>query len=99
MNNMRGSCMTCICIGNFCFTGTNLTKRFQDQFHPMLISDDMSLLSSDSTIIRMPLSSKYVNEGESGCKRIKQIFDRFIAHASSALLFLKSVLQVILLSV
>ncbi|WCJ40041.1 Zinc finger C3HC4 type (RING finger) family protein [Euphorbia peplus] len=77
----------------FSLIGTNLTERFCDQFNPMLIGENTSLI--DCTIIRMPLSSKCVKDGlELGLNRIKQIFDRFMEHASSTLIFLKSVLQV-----
>ena len=50
---------------------------------------------SDSTIIRMPLSSACLKDGlESGIERIKEISSKFLDHASRSLLFLKSVLQV-----
>lgn len=79
----------------FALTGTNLTERFCDQFHPMMIDTNMPWSSSDSTIIRMPLSSECLKDGmEIGLKRIKQITDRFLEHASRSLLFLKSILQV-----
>lgn len=77
------------------FTDTDLTKRFNDQFSPMLINKETSVSSSNSMVIRMPLSSKCRKEEESDCLRVKHIFDRFMHHASSSLLFLKSVLQVI----
>ncbi|XP_077231071.1 zinc finger, C3HC4 type (RING finger) family protein [Tasmannia lanceolata] len=79
----------------FSLIGTNLTERFRDQFHPMLIRQNVSLSSSDSTVIRMPLSSERKTEGsESSCKKVKQMFNRFIENGSTTLLFLKSVLQV-----
>ncbi|KAM4120132.1 hypothetical protein ACJW30_03G110200 [Castanea mollissima] len=79
----------------FSLIGTNLTQRFSDQFSPMMIGQNMSWSSSDSTIIRMPLSPECMKDGlESGLKRIKQITDRFLEHASRTLLFLKSILQV-----
>ena len=44
----------------------------------------------------MPLSPECMKDGlESGLKRIKQITDRFLEHASRTLLFLKSILQVL----
>jgi sacsin len=62
----------------------------------MMIGQNMSWSSSDSTIIRMPLSSECLKDGlENGLKRIKQITDRFLEHASRTLLFLKSILQVL----
>ncbi|KAJ0963933.1 hypothetical protein J5N97_029055 [Dioscorea zingiberensis] len=78
---------------SFSLLGTDLTQRFRDQFIPMLIDKETQLASSDSTIIRMPLSSKLMNELETGCDRVRKIFDRFIHQASATLLFLKSVLQ------
>ncbi|XP_057960552.1 uncharacterized protein LOC131152729 isoform X2 [Malania oleifera] len=79
----------------FSLIGTNLTQRFRDQFNPMLIDQNMAWSSSDFTVIRMPLSSEFMKEGlEHGSKRIKQIFDRFLEHASISLLYLKSVFQV-----
>ncbi|XP_024933308.3 uncharacterized protein LOC107406217 isoform X3 [Ziziphus jujuba] len=83
----------------FSLTGTNLTERFHDQFYPMYLGQNMPWLSSDSTIIRMPLSSECLKDGlEFGLRRIKQITDRFLEHASRTLLFLKSVMQVSLLT-
>ncbi|KAF2301861.1 hypothetical protein GH714_029947 [Hevea brasiliensis] len=79
----------------FSLIGTNLTKRFCDQFNPMLIGEKTSWSSLDSTIIRMPLSSECLKDGlELGLRRVKQIYDRFIENASGMLIFLKSVLQV-----
>ncbi|PRQ41414.1 putative transcription factor C2H2 family [Rosa chinensis] len=79
----------------FSLTGTNLTDRFRDQFNPMLIGHSMPWPSSDSTIIRMPLSSEcLINELEFGLRKIKQITERFLEHSSRSLLFLKSVMQV-----
>lgn len=63
----------------------------------MIIDKETQLVSSDSTVIRMPLSVKFMNELETGGNRVMKIFDRFIHQASSTLLFLKSVLQVCLL--
>lgn len=71
-----------------------MTDRFRDQFNPMLIGHNMSWPSSDSTIIRMPLSSECF---ELGSRRIKQISDRFMEHSSRSLIFLKSVMQVLLM--
>nr|CAD1821120.1 unnamed protein product [Ananas comosus var. bracteatus] len=78
----------------FSLSGTNLVERFRDQFYPMLVTKEISLSSSNSTVIRMPLSSKCLKELETVSKRVKQIFDRFMQHSSSTLLFLKSILQV-----
>ncbi|KAK9274895.1 hypothetical protein L1049_022149 [Liquidambar formosana] len=79
----------------FSLMGTNLTERFHDQFHTMLIGQNMPWSLADSTVIRMPLSSECMKDGlEIGLKRIKQIFDRFLEHSSRTLLFLKSVVQV-----
>ncbi|WOK94827.1 sacsin [Canna indica] len=78
----------------FSLKDTDLTERFRDQFSPMLINKETSMSSSNSIVIRMPLSSKCRQEEESDCLRVKNIFDKFMHHASSALLFLKSVLQV-----
>ncbi|KAK9115561.1 hypothetical protein Sjap_014508 [Stephania japonica] len=74
---------------------TKLTERFYDQFSPMLIGQNMPWAISDSTVIRMPLTSHCTKDGlENGTKKIKVVFDRFMEHASRVLLFLKSVLQV-----
>ncbi|XWS54336.1 hypothetical protein CRYUN_Cryun10bG0081200 [Craigia yunnanensis] len=79
----------------FSLIGTSLTERFRDQFIPMLIDQKMPWSSSDSTIIRMPLSPECLKDGlELGLKRVNQIIDRFLEHASRMLIFLKSVLQV-----
>lgn len=61
----------------------------------MLIGQNMPWSSSDSTVIRMPLSPEYMKDGiESGLKRVTLMFDKFMEHASRTVLFLKSVLQV-----
>lgn len=79
------------------FSGTNLTDRFGDQFNPMLIGERMPWSMHDSTIIRMPLSLDCLQDGlKLGLKRVKQIVDRFLEHASRTLIFLKSVSQVLL---
>ncbi|CBI27138.3 unnamed protein product, partial [Vitis vinifera] len=79
----------------FSLIGTNLTERFCDQFNPMLIGQNMPWSSSDCTVMRMPLSTECMKGGlEFGLQRVKQIFDRFLEHASRVLLSLKSVLQV-----
>ncbi|XP_031371785.1 sacsin isoform X1 [Punica granatum] len=79
----------------FPLIGTNLTTRFRDQFSPLLIGQDMLWSSAASTLIRMPLSLECGKEGlESGMTRIKTFTDVLSEHASRALLFLKSVLQV-----
>ncbi|TXG69797.1 hypothetical protein EZV62_004732 [Acer yangbiense] len=75
--------------------GTNLTERFRDQFNPMLIGENMPWSSLDSTVICMPMSSECLKDGlEVGLKRVKQIVDRYLEHASRTLIFLKSVLKV-----
>ena len=77
-------------------SGTNLVERFHDQFSPMLLGQNTLWSSSDSTIIRMPLSSDCLKDGlELGLRRIKQINDRFLEQGSRTLLFLKSVMQVL----
>ncbi|KAI4356900.1 hypothetical protein L6164_000883 [Bauhinia variegata] len=79
----------------FSLIGTGLAQRFCDQFSPMLINENELWPLSDSTIIRMPLSSKSMkDESDFGSNRIRQITDRFIELGSRALLFMKSVLQV-----
>ncbi|KAE9615782.1 putative transcription factor C2H2 family [Lupinus albus] len=79
----------------FSLIGTDLTQRFSDQFSSMLIDQSDLWSLSDSTIIRMPLSSDCSKVGsDSGSNRIKHIIDIFMEHGSRALLFLKSVLQV-----
>ncbi|KAF5200676.1 Sacsin, partial [Thalictrum thalictroides] len=79
----------------FSLAGSHLVERFHDQFNPMLISQNMSWSSSDSTVIRMPLTSEcMIDQIDYGPKRIKEIFDQFVNRASASLLFLKSVFQV-----
>ncbi|XP_059656455.1 uncharacterized protein LOC132303270 isoform X2 [Cornus florida] len=79
----------------FSLMGTNLTEQFRDQFNPMLIGQNMPWSSSNTTAIRMPLSSECMKDGiEGGLEIIKQIFNKFTEHGSRTLLFLKSVLQV-----
>lgn len=78
----------------FSLIGNDLVERFRDQFLPMRVTQEPSLSSANSTVIRMPLSSKCLKELEAGCNRVKQIFDRFIQNPSSALLCLRSVIQV-----
>lgn len=73
------------------FLGTDLTRRFRDQFSPMLINENELWSSSDSTIIRMPLSSEFLKDGSN---RLREIIDKFMEHGSRSLLLLKSVLQV-----
>uniref|UniRef100_A0A453DFD3 Uncharacterized protein n=1 Tax=Aegilops tauschii subsp. strangulata TaxID=200361 RepID=A0A453DFD3_AEGTS len=75
-------------------SGNDLVERFRDQFLPMRVTQEASLSSANSTVIRMPLSSKCLKELEAGCDRVKQIFDRFMQNPSSTLLSLKSVIQV-----
>lgn len=77
------------------FPGTNLTDRFHDQFSALLINQNIPWLKSDSTVIRLPLSSEYTKDGiEFGLKRISLLFDTFLQHASRTILFLNSVMQV-----
>ncbi|CAH9144035.1 unnamed protein product [Cuscuta epithymum] len=79
----------------FSLRGTNLVGRFHDQFSPLLIDENMQWSESNSTIIRMPLSSEIMKEGiESGLERVTMIFKKFLEHSSASILFLKSVLQV-----
>ncbi|XP_052204846.1 LOW QUALITY PROTEIN: uncharacterized protein LOC127809789 [Diospyros lotus] len=81
----------------FSLIGTNLTEQFRDQFNPLLVGQGMPWSSSESTVIRMPLSSELMKDGlECGLKRIQQIFEKFMEQGSRILLFLKSVLQVTL---
>ncbi|RAL41091.1 hypothetical protein DM860_008789 [Cuscuta australis] len=78
----------------FSLSGTNLTERFHDQFSPLLVGQNM-MLSSNKTVIRMPLSSKFMKDGsDAASQKIKQIYDKFMEHGSRVLLFLKSVQQV-----
>ncbi|KAG4170211.1 hypothetical protein ERO13_A12G134051v2 [Gossypium hirsutum] len=79
----------------FSLIGTSLSERFRDQFIPMLIDQKMPWSSSDSTIIRMPLSPECLKDGlELGLNRVNKIIDRFLEQASRILISLKSVLQV-----
>lgn len=73
-----------------------MIERFSDQFNPMLIGQNMPWSSSDSTVIRMPLSSECMKDGyECGLKGVALMYDKFMEHASKTLLFLKSVSQVV----
>lgn len=64
----------------------------------MLIGSNMPWASSESTIIRMPLSSEWMKDGhECGLKGLATMYDKFMEHASRTLLFLKSVTQVALI--
>lgn len=73
-----------------------MVERFSDQFNPMLIGQDKAWSLTDSTIIRMPLSSEILKDGlEAGLNRVKQISDQFLENASRILIFLKSVSQVL----
>ncbi|KAL0905364.1 hypothetical protein M5K25_023777 [Dendrobium thyrsiflorum] len=78
----------------FSLIENDLTERFPDQFSPLLMNQGFCSLPFDSTFIRMPLSSKGLEENGFGCKRVMQIFNRFMNQASSALLSLKSIFQV-----
>lgn len=72
-----------------------MVERFSDQFTPMLLGQDKAWSSTDSTIIRMPLSSDILKDGlEAGLYRVKQMSDQFLENASRILIFLKSVSQV-----
>ncbi|XP_020581520.1 sacsin isoform X2 [Phalaenopsis equestris] len=82
----------------FTLQENDLTDRFPDQFNPLLMNQGFCSVPSDSTFIRMPLSSKGLEENELGCNRVMQIFNRFMNHASSALLSMKSIFQVSLLT-
>ncbi|XP_051132159.1 uncharacterized protein LOC127252147 isoform X2 [Andrographis paniculata] len=83
------------CAKVFPLRGTKLTERFRDQFSPMLINEDMPWSSINSTIIRMPFSSKFLEEGgECGSAGMKTLFNKFMEHAPRMILFLKSILQV-----
>ncbi|KAI0491374.1 hypothetical protein KFK09_025634 [Dendrobium nobile] len=64
-------------------------SRFPDQFSPLLMKQGFCSVLFDSTFIRMPLSSKGLEENGFGCKRVMHIFNRFMNQASSALLSLK----------
>ncbi|KAL8224267.1 hypothetical protein R6Q57_019742 [Mikania cordata] len=78
----------------FTLTGTNLTERFRDQFSPMFVGQKVPW-STDSTVIRMPISSKFIEDGaESGWAEITKMFENFIKHASRTVVFLKSVSEV-----
>ncbi|KAL3643316.1 hypothetical protein CASFOL_014131 [Castilleja foliolosa] len=79
----------------FPLRGTKLTERFSDQFSPMLIYENMPWSSADSTVIRMPLSSKSVEGGAAfGLTRMSSLLDKFKEHASKTILYLKSILKV-----
>ncbi|KAL8139892.1 hypothetical protein V2J09_005913 [Rumex salicifolius] len=79
----------------FCLSGTNLVERFHDQFSPMFVGQDTRYDLSNSTVVRIPLSSEHVKEGpQAGLNKIKQLYGSFMEHGSRVLLFLKSVLQV-----
>jgi sacsin len=84
--------------GCFVVLGTDLAQRFSDQFLPLRVSLELSWARSDSTIIQMPLHSaeqaanfKFANSVECGDADIGSILDKFKAHASSSLLFMKAV--------
>lgn len=71
-----------------------MTERFRDQFNPMFVGQKVPW-STDSTVIRMPISSKFIKDGaESGWTEITKIFENFIKHASRTVVFLKSVSEV-----
>lgn len=73
-----------------------MTERFRDQFSPLFVGQKVPW-SNDSTIIRMPISSKFIEDGaESGWTDITKIFENFMKHASRTLVFLKSVSEVII---
>ena len=75
--------------------GTNLTERFHDQFSALLFGQSMSWSVSNSTIIRLPLSSEYMEEGtECASRKISLLFNKFVEHCSRTILFLNSIMQV-----
>ncbi|KAG8376019.1 hypothetical protein BUALT_Bualt09G0019400 [Buddleja alternifolia] len=79
----------------FPLRGTKLTERFHDQFSPMLIDENMPWSSTECTIIRMPLSSKCVEDGaEFGSTRMTLMYNKFMDHSSKTILYLKSIWQV-----
>lgn len=69
-----------------------MTERFHDQFSPMMIYENMPWSVAESTVIRLPLSSKCIEDGVE--PRLTWIFDKFMEHASKPILFLMSILQV-----
>ncbi|KAL6536569.1 hypothetical protein OROGR_013141 [Orobanche gracilis] len=74
--------------------GTKLVEQFPDQFSPMLIDETMPWSSADSTVIRLPLSSKCMDDGAAfGLTRMTSLFNKFMEHDSKTLLYLKSILQ------
>ncbi|CAM6095372.1 unnamed protein product [Calypogeia fissa] len=78
-------------------SGTDLPRRFIDQFRPLGVSDKISWRQRDTTIIRMPLrmtpesSDSNSSEKEFGDQEVAGILNKFKAHLSSTLLFLSSV--------
>ncbi|CAI9097022.1 OLC1v1033309C2 [Oldenlandia corymbosa var. corymbosa] len=75
--------------------GTNLTERFRDQFSPLMVGQTMPWSMSDSTVIRLPLSSEYMVDGvEYASKKISLLFNKFMEHASRTILSLNSIMQV-----
>ncbi|CDP11009.1 unnamed protein product [Coffea canephora] len=79
----------------FSLKGTNLTERFHDQFSALLFGQSMSWSVSNSTIIRLPLSSEYMEEGtECASRKISLLLDKFVEHCSRTILFLNSIMQV-----
>lgn len=75
-----------------------MTERFRDQFSPLLIDQNVPWSLSNSTVIRMPFSLECMKDGsEFGLKKISVMLDKFLNNASATILFLKSVLQVMLL--
>ena len=68
-------------------------ERFRDQFSPMFVGQNR-IFSSDMTVMRMPLSSGFMERAEAGMQKINQMYERFMEQGSRVLLFLKSVLQV-----
>lgn len=62
----------------------------------MMIDENLPWSSADSTVIRLPLSSKNKGDGaQIGPERMALIFNKFMEHASKLMLFLKSTSQVI----
>ncbi|GKA81908.1 peptidyl-prolyl cis-trans isomerase FKBP62-like protein [Tanacetum coccineum] len=65
----------------FTLTGTNLTERFCEQLSPMFVGQKVQW-STDTTVIRMPISSKLIKDGtENGWTEIIELFANFMKHA------------------
>ncbi|GJN01337.1 hypothetical protein PR202_ga18596 [Eleusine coracana subsp. coracana] len=64
----------------FSLIGNDLVERFHDQFIPMRVTQDASLSTANSTVIRMPLSSKCLKELEAGQTRNMALDRRYLAY-------------------